>query len=189
MLSNIFEIVTITSSIVQFFVKQAEQASKEKKDYTAKLESAQGDEIFKYLLLINVASLEGYVAQTRIQAEQSFRWSKIVSVIGFIIIAVGVTIAIYTSAGGSIKIGAAYLASLSGVIIELVAGVFFFLYNRTLQQINLFHQRLADSQQLSISLIANSLIGDEVRRDEARTELARALAGSVTGRSSLPNSH
>src|SRR5215510_14169865 len=106
MLSNIFEIVTITSSIVQFFVKQAEQASKEKKDYTAKLESAQGDEIFKYLLLINVASLEGYVAQTRIQAEQSFRWSKIVSVIGFIIIAVGVTIAIYTSAGGSIKIGA-----------------------------------------------------------------------------------
>jgi hypothetical protein len=172
-------LVPLGSALVKAFVEQAQQASKEKKDYTDKLEEAQGDDVFKYLLLINVASLESYVAQTRLQAEQSFRWSKVVAVIGFMIIATGVSIAIYTSAGGTIAIQAAYLASLSGVIVEFVAGVFFFLYNRTLQQINLFHQRLADAQQLSISLMANSLIGDETRRDEARADLSQALAKGV----------
>jgi hypothetical protein len=175
------EAVTTFSALSKLFAQQAEQASKEKRDYSAKLEAAKGDEVFKYLLLINVASLESYVAQTRVQAEQSFRWSKAVAVIGFLIIAVGVSVAIYTSAGGAIRIEAAYLASLSGVVVEFVAGVFFYLYNRTLQQINVFHQRLADSQQLSISLIANSLIGDEVRRDQARAELARVLATTIVG--------
>jgi hypothetical protein len=169
----------LTSALAKLFAEQAEQASKEKRDYTAKLEAAQGDEVFKYLLLISVASLESYIALTRVQAEQSFRWSKVVAVIGFLIIATGVAMAIITSAGGSVKIEAAYLASLSGILVEFVAGVFFFLYNRTLQQINLFHQRLADSQQLSISLIANSLIGGEVRRDEAWAELAQALVATI----------
>jgi len=167
------------SALAKLFASQAEAASKEKKNYADKLEEAEGDAIFKYLLLISVASLESYVAQTRLQAEQSFRWSKIVAAIGFVIIAIGVAIAIYTSVRGTIRIEAAYLASLSGVIVEFVAGVFFFLYNRTLQQINLFHRRLADSQQLSISLMANSLIGDDTRRDEARAELAQVLARSV----------
>jgi hypothetical protein len=96
----------------KLFASQAEAASKEKKNYADKLEKAEGDHIFKYLLLISVASLESYVAQTRLQAEQSFRWSKIVAVIGFVIIASGVAIAIYTSVRGTIRIEAAYLASL-----------------------------------------------------------------------------
>jgi len=169
----------LSNAVAKLFASQAEEATKEKKNYTDKLEEAEGDDIFKYLLLISVASLESYVAQTRLQAEQSFRWSKLVAVIGFVIIAIGVAIAIITSVGGTIRIEAAYLASLSGVIVEFVAGVFFYLYNRTLQQINLFHRRLADSQQLAISLMANSLIGDDTRRDEARAEVVRELARSV----------
>ena len=46
-------------------------ARRGKTTYTEKLEDAQGDDVFKYLVLISTAGLDGYIAQTRLQAEQS----------------------------------------------------------------------------------------------------------------------
>src|ERR1700757_3315108 len=57
--------------------KQEETAADQKEEYAEKLEKAdQNRDMFKYFLLINVASLEKYVAQTRIQAQLSFRLCK-----------------------------------------------------------------------------------------------------------------
>ena len=61
------------SALSNFFVEAAKKAQEDKQSYTDKLEGAEGDDIFKYILLINVSALEGYVAQTRIQAEHSRR--------------------------------------------------------------------------------------------------------------------
>ena len=167
--------------LLKLFSNLATRAAEDKNTYTQKLEEATGDEIFKYVLLINVAAIEGYVALTRVQAEQSFRWSKGVAVTGFVIIAIGVTIAIVTAATGTVVIEAAYLASLAGVFIEFIAGVFFFLYNRTLQQLNTVHERLSSSQQLAMSVLASSVVSDETKRDESRTEVAKLIASGSIG--------
>src|SRR5678816_522164 len=70
------------SSLEDFFVKTVEKSRAEKTAYIEKLETAVGDDIFKYILLINVSALEGYVAQTRIQAEQSFSLARMMAWIG-----------------------------------------------------------------------------------------------------------
>lgn len=157
------------------FSKAADEASKEKKNYTEKLENASGDDIFKYILLINVSALEGYIAQTRIQAQQSFNLSRITAIVGFFVLAVAIALSIFATYTGRTSLNAAYLASVAGLLTEFIAGVFFYLYNKTLQQINLFHDKLVSMQQTSMSFLTTSLIADETKKDEAKMELARSL--------------
>ena len=61
--------------LAQRFEQQASDASEQESKYREELQGAEGEEIFKYLLLTNMAALQGYVAQTRLQAEQSFQLS------------------------------------------------------------------------------------------------------------------
>jgi hypothetical protein len=140
------------------FLESLAQAKEDKKTYTEKLETAQGDAIFKYVLLINVSALEGYVAQTRIQAEQSFRISIVVSVIGFAMLIAAIILGIVSTVFGvGHGLDAAYISAAAGTLTEFISGVFFYLYNRTLQQINLFHDKLAGMEQLSMEYLARSI--------------------------------
>jgi hypothetical protein len=143
--------------------------------YTQKLEGAQGDQVFKYLLLINTAAIDGYVAQTRLQAEQSFRLSRYVAVAGFLLIAVGVGVGIYFELNDGGSLSAAYIASVSGIVTEFVSGVFFYMYHRTLQQLNRFHDRLLTSQRVAMSFLATAMVEDSEKRDGQRMQLAAAL--------------
>jgi hypothetical protein len=161
--------------------KQAAQATEDKTTYAAKLEQATGEGVFKYLLLINVAAIDSYVAQTRLQAQASFRLCKRVALGGFGLIAVGVGLGIYRSfVGSDAKLDTAYLASLAGVLTQFISGVFFYLHNKTLQQFNLFSDKLVATQYVAISLLANSSIIDEAKRDECRAELVKQVLGRAT---------
>ena len=158
--------------------RQADDATEKTEDYAKKLESASGADMFKYLLLINVAAIEKYVAQTRIQAQISFRLCKRVALWSFVLIAAGVALAIYSTIWGNKELGAAKLSAPSGVITQFIAGVFFYLYNRTLQQFNLFGEKVSSAQRVAISLLANAAIGDIGKRDASTVELIQALLGT-----------
>lgn len=149
------------------------KAQSDKTTYTEKLEDATGDDIFKYLLLINTSALEGYIAQTRIQAEQSFRISKIVAGVGFVLIIVGIIMGFFSN------ISAAYIAAISGILTEFISGVFFYLYNKTLQQLNLFHNKMLSSQHASMSFMANRLISDVAMRDQCIADLSKVLLSTT----------
>ncbi len=160
---------------IQSLTDAIERAVSEKHDLASRLESATGDDIYKYVLLINVSSLEGYVAQTRLQAEQSFVLTKNVSIAGFVLIGVGVAYAVYITGSGEGTLSAAYLSSALGIVTEFISGVLFFLYTRTLQQINRFHDKLIANQQMALSLLSTGSISDDEQRDRTRMELAREL--------------
>lgn len=166
-------------SIAKVFADTAAKAQADKKSYAEKLEGATGDDVFKYILLINVSALEGYVAQTRVQAEQSFRLARIIASMGFAILAVGIALAIYLSVLDRPTLDAAYLTAIAGVITEFISGVFFYLYNRTLQQINLFHDKLVGMQQTSMAYLATGLVSDRKTGDEARLALATRASHSA----------
>jgi hypothetical protein len=167
-------------AIGRIFVGRLIESSAEKKNYTDKLESATGEDIFKYLLLINVSALDSYVAQTRIQAQESFRWCKMIAVLGFILIASGIVFSIYSTYRGVIMLTPAYLASIAGILTEFTSGVFFYLYNRTIQQVNIFHDKILSSQQVSMAFMANSIIPDENKRTETQIDLAKSLVMKAT---------
>jgi hypothetical protein len=99
-------------AVTKTFAAELDRASEQKQSYTRKLEEAAGEDVFKYLLLINVSALEAYVAQTRIQAQQSFNASKWAAGIGFALIITGIVLGIYPFHNKDIPITAAYLAGL-----------------------------------------------------------------------------
>jgi hypothetical protein len=172
-LGDTFVAAQAVGTIARFFAEAAEKAAQDKKTYAEKLEGAKGDEIFKYILLINVSAMEGYVAQTRIQAEQSFRLSRIVASVGFAILGIGILLAAGLTVVGRPTIEAANLTTIAGVLTEFISGVFFYLYSRTLQQINRFHDKLIVMQQTSMGYLATGLVSDREKGDHARIELAK----------------
>jgi len=142
--------------IIKSLSSSAKQSYDDKRTYEEKLEKAQGTDIYKYVLLINISALEGYVAQARLQAQQSFNMSKFVSLTGFLIVAVAIGLSVYLTITGNQNLNAAYLAGIAGVLTEFIAGVFFYLYSKTLSQINLFHDKLVDMQKTALVYIAQS---------------------------------
>ena len=181
MIDAFLNIVDPVRLVIQLFKKTSDQASEAKQNYAEKLETASGDDMFKYVLLINVAALEGYVAQTRIQAAQSFRLCTAVGLMCFLLIAAGVGGGFYLSASGRATLSMAYVASGAGVLTEFISGIFFYLYSRTLQQINRFHDRLVATQQISMSFLASSLVVDANKRDEAKIALSKGMLSMAAG--------
>lgn len=105
------------------------------------------------------------------QAQRSFRWALIASIVGlgFFIIAIAFMI-------GSNK-DIANVALIGGGIIQFISAVNFYIYNKTLSQLTLFQGRLETTQRF---LLANSLtesLSDEYR-DKTRAKLIDQLASS-----------
>ena len=178
MVDTYLPVILKSAKIALASFKVLEEARKREKKYIEKVEAAEGEAVFKYLLLMDSASIEGYIAQTRLQAEQSFRLSKYVAVAGFILIAAGISLGIGASLLGTSNLDAAYLASLAGILTEFISGVFFYLYNKTLQQINLFHDKMLISKQVVMSFLSNGLIEDATKRQETQAELSKILMSS-----------
>jgi hypothetical protein len=137
---------------LELWTKGAEAAEKEKRSYQDKLEEASSDNVFKYVYLINNASVEKYVNQSRGQAEVSFALSRRVAIAGFTLLVLSIGIGLGSEVTHH-SVSIAYLSGIGGVLTEFIAGVFFWIYNRTLQQINLFYQGMMKQQQDALAAI------------------------------------
>jgi hypothetical protein len=144
-----------TLNIAGALVSVVTKSYQDKKTYEEKLENATGTDVYKYVLLINVAALGGYVLLARLQAQQSFNLSKRVAVAGFGIIAIAICLSVFLTISGNQNLNAAYLTGIAGVLTEFTSGVFFFLYSKTLTQINLFHDKLVDMQKTALSHLSD----------------------------------
>jgi hypothetical protein len=168
--------LTFSSNLViPLALESVKKAEKDKRDYLEKLESAEGEDVFKYLLIIDTVAMERYIGQTRIQANDSFVLSKIAAIIGFILIAVGLTISLILKALGNSDLSPGYLSSIAGILTEFISGIFFYLYNRTLEQLNRFHDKMLQSRQTALSLLASNSIDDKGKRDDNKAELAKLM--------------
>jgi hypothetical protein len=132
------------------------QLRKEKQSYQEKLENARGEDVFKYLLLINTSAIELYVTQTRVQADQSFRLSRFMSILGFGVLVAAVVVAVVANSQDK-SLDAAYITVIAGALVQFISGVFFYLYSQTLRQINVFYRQMTEQQQLSMSVLAGKL--------------------------------
>ena len=187
-ISEILNVLGPTLKIIENLTATAKKSYEDKKSYEEKLENASGNDVYKYVLLINVSALEGYVAQARLQAQQSFSLSKVVAVAGFIIISIAIGLSVYLTVKGNENLNAAYLAGIAGVLTEFTSGVFFFLYSKTLGQINLFHDKLVDMQKTALSYLASRLPeapsdkkGSDVLPGPVTSEANKAIKPSAEG--------
>lgn len=111
-----------------------------------------------------------YYENVLLQARRSFNSAIVAAIAGLVFFMVGVAVAVVYKIQG-----AAVVSTLSGAIVETIAGLNFWLYARTSQQLESFHRRL---EQMQRYLVANS-VGEGLRgkaRDAALSDLMMMIA-------------
>jgi hypothetical protein len=119
-------------------------------------------EYFRDLLKINLRNLSDYYELVKIHTNKSFDAARFSSIIGFILIALALIFGFLMPEN---KIS--YISAGSGIIVEFIAGVFFYLYNRTVRELKGYHDSLLEVQNVIISF---KLI-DDIEDQEAKTKI------------------
>lgn len=130
------------------------------------------EDIYESSIKMSYKYLDQYYHQTREQAGKGFLITLCVAVGGAIIIAVGI-IAMFLG-----KAEPAYLTTACGVITEFIASIFFYLYNRTVQSMGDYHNKLVLSQNIAIALKVSDSISLE-KQDEVKAGMVKELLSNI----------
>lgn len=136
---------------------------------------------FDSLVRINVDNLASYYALVKIHTNKSFLVSISAGVIGFILIGAGLIVGFYAPLSTHII---AYITSAAGILTEIISSVFFYLYNRTVQQMKGYHDSLLVVQNILLSFKLVEDTKDEVEKAKMVTQMLEYLV-SKQGAGSL----
>ena len=114
------------------------------------------------LMLMNIKELREYYVISKIQARKSFTASLSICFLGIVIYILGMlAITLYNT---DITI----LTLVSGTIVELFAGSFFWLHNKSTKQLNLYHRRLGYTEKYLTAIQIINTMSDNKRDEEYR---------------------
>lgn len=160
---DIFSILsTVISSTSLIFIKEVfdrKQNHQENKEIQEDAEKIIGD-TFKSddvidLMLKNVRELREYYIISKRQATNAFSASLIVCFLGFIVYIAG--IAVFVISGEN----ALLLTTISGTIVEVISGLFFWLYRHAIKQLNIYHQRLGTTEKYLTAIRLADKMGED----------------------------
>ena len=144
--------------------------------YTELLGAATGEDVIRYLVVLNCIECQGYVAETKIQAHRSFGYLIVSGGLGFLLMTGGVVAMMLN------LLDSAALPVGAGVIMQLVSGIFVLLHRTAGERMERFHDSLRSVQETVLALYIRGLLGDETR-DEKSREIISVLIGAGTKRS------
>lgn len=155
LLSFMFFAVSVRKSPID---SELEQIHEERKEITKKIESESTHDIFNTIQL-SLNQLNEYYTINKGQAKSSFGFSIFAIVIGLLTILVGIWLYYFKIR----EIQVTYLTSISGVILEFIGGAYFFMYKKSLGQVNFFFGQLIKIQDtmLAINLAKNNSDNDK----------------------------
>jgi len=158
-------------------MRKAQQCLKDREKYIAKLGAAQGNDVFKYTLLLNWIDCQGYVTEIQLQAHNSFRWSAGMACIGFCLLTLFAILAAASRipAVGMQGIELPLVSGISGIITTFISSIFFYLYSRALKRLDHFHLQLREIQKVVVSVFLSGLIEQPDQRDQERKEIISLL--------------
>lgn len=144
--------ITIIASSVLLVTKQIydkTRSKEEEKEIQNEVNKAMGtfsnddtDDILR-LMRRNVGELKEYYTINKQQARNAFSSALIICFLGFILFALGFISVYFIEDNGNIVI----YTTISGSIVEIISGLFFWLYSQSLKQINLFHESLRNTEK------------------------------------------
>lgn len=170
----IFEIMNILTGIITsagasltliifktiFDKKQNQQEAKEIQEDADKIigDAFKSDDVID-LMLKNVRELREYYIISKRQATNAFSASLIVCFLGFIVYIAG--IAVFVVSGEN----ALLLTTISGTIVEVISGLFFWLYRHAIKQLNIYHQRLGTTEKCLTAIRLVDKMGQDKHDD------------------------
>lgn len=157
---SIISTVLSSSSLIlmkEFFDrKQTRQESKEIQEDAEKIigDTFKSNDIIE-LMLKNVRELREYYVISKRQATNAFSASLLVCFLGFVIYITGIIA--FVSSGEN----ALLLTTIAGTIVEVISGLFFWLYRQTLAQLNIYHQRLGTTEKYLTAIRLADKMGED----------------------------
>ena len=143
--------------------------------FAAKLERPS---YFDSLVRINVENLAAFYVLVKGHAEKSYKIAIRVSIFGFFLIIVGLILLITNVSGSSLS---SYITIASGIITEIIACVYFFMYNRTTRQMKGFYDSLLTEQNI---LLLFKLMEDSKDENEKAKIVSQMLTNLINKQNS-----
>lgn len=174
-LTVVFSLIFIAFFVAYWNITIDMQITKYKKlvvekEITEIPESLEFD-IDKNLIKLSFKYLDQYYLQTREHAQKGFAVTIGVSIVGAFILAGGI-IALFLG-----KTSPAYVTTATGIITEFISAIYFYLYNKTVQGMGSYHNKLVLSQNIALALkLSNSL---ENKSDEAKLNIINELVKDI----------
>lgn len=134
-------------------------------------------DFFNNLVKINFKYIDRYYLQTQIQADKSFLMSAVAAFVGLLIIIAGIVL-MYFGKATSASVTPAHITTATGVICEVIAALFFYLYNRTTMSMTAYHQKLVLTQNIGLALRITQDLPEKERVD-AQTSLVEHLSHDI----------
>lgn len=164
LLSGIISSAVASSALLTFKTsidkKQHQQEAKEIQEDADKIigDAFKSDDVID-LMLKNVRELREYYIISKRQATNAFSASLIVCFLGFIVYIAG--IAVFVISGENELL----LTTISGTIVEVISGLFFWLYRHAIKQLNIYHQRLGTTEKYLTAIRLVDKMGQDKHDD------------------------
>jgi len=173
-LSGIFVFGSFTNLFLLFTTRRKIQTNENRINTLGGFtETKKPIEYINQLIEINVSRLDEYYQEVKRHTFYSFSVALIVGVFGFALICFGIVVGYYKD-----NITIAYLSGASGIIVECISGVFFYLYNKTVKQLKLYHDNLIDLQNILLSF---QLI-DPIKKEDEKIALVGKVVDYLVGK-------
>lgn len=172
-LNSVFIIVVMSQLIVIFTTKRRIESTQNKIDILSGFKNTKEPlEYINELVEINVTRLDEYYNEVKRHTTYSFLFALIVGLVGFFLIVVGIVLG-YDGE----RLTTAYMAGISGILIEFISGVFFYLYNKTVEQLKLYHDNLIDLQNTLLSFQLIERVNKSYDKDLIISKIVDYLIG------------
>jgi hypothetical protein len=134
------------------------------------------DEYFAKLINVNLSNIEAYYLLVKAQSDNSFRLTLACAIAGFIVLMAGILLSFIKGTDNS----ATTITVASGVLIEFISAIFFYLYNKSVIQLNSYHDKLIDVQDTMLALkVSQDIKNDEVLKNQTLKYLTEALTSRL----------
>ena len=144
-------------------------------------DNSQKQSYFDGLVRINLENLAAYYALVKTHAKNSFLITIVICVVGFLLIAIGLTIGFINFPNPPTL---SYITSASGLITEFISSIFFYLYYRTVRQMKEYHDSLLAVQNILLSF---KLVGDTQDENE-KAKMVNQMLTYLTNNQASPSS-
>lgn len=121
---------------------------------------------------LSLNQLTEYYAINKSQARNSFRFSVFSIIVGLATLIAGIWL-FYLSSTPNIQLTA--ISSISGLLIEFIGGAYFYLYRKSLDQLNYFFEQLIRMQDIMLSIKLCEDFPDPARQAELKEKIIVTL--------------
>lgn len=120
------------------------------------------------LMINNLGEIKQFYILTKSQAENAYKLAKNSSIVGIVLIAIAILIALIFN-NNQIAVA----TTIGGVIVEVLAGTSLFVYQKTLKQLNYYYSSLHNNERFLsiINIVGKTNIKDELYQKIVESEL------------------